>query len=147
MAIMKVAAILSTLATILPALVAAAPTPTSPNTALYPRTPGSSNFLFPGGLGPPLNQGFADQPSATVTTYIAWVTYIPEQCKIEAQKDGGRCAMSEMEVIEVHYGDSDPAHYWMFCRCKTGAQVSLAVSTISSALLTTKYHRLMTCSL
>lgn len=125
---MNITNFLSTIVAILPAIVIAAPT--SPNTGLLRRTPGDTSFLYPGGLGDPLNAGFAAKPSSPLARSInRWTTSIPTQCKNQATTlNNGkvRCTPENIDVFEVWFQDSGNRS-WVICRCKD-SPVKQAVS-------------------
>lgn len=129
---MRIASFLSAIMAIVPAIISAAPMPLNAN--LLHRNPGDGNFLYPGGLGDPLNAGFAVKPSSPLAQPInRWTVSIPNMCKEQAtviNNGKARCAPENIDVFEVSFEDS-PRRSWVICRCKD----SPATEAVSSQFL------------
>lgn len=126
--------IVSGLFAALPAFVTAAPA--APETGLLDRrvTTNDNVFLYPGGLGDPLNGVLGSYPASTLN-YLNVDKYqqnkIPLRCKEKAQalyNGSPRCPLSDMYVFDFSWEDA-PGRTWTICYCKN-SPVALGVSNM-----------------
>lgn len=120
---MKVS-IIPTLVAALSALVAAVPTSSETGNHLDRRITFNDNvFLYPGGLGDPLNSYLGSLPYAKVVN-VGWNYYfdktVPKRCKEKAlgkKSDGSvMCPLANLDVWEFFWADApDLGH--VICRC------------------------------